>query len=195
MSDTIYALASARGQSGVAVVRVSGAHAFASLNVFTDASDILPRKAALRELIRPVSRETLDNALILTFKGPHSYTGEDIVEYHLHGGIAVIDGVLEALSEQKNHRMAEPGEFTRRAFQNGKMDLTEAEGIADLIHAETQMQKAQALAQMDGVLARLYDGWREEFTKILAYVEAEIEFQMKICLPTYYLRLRLKLSV
>ncbi len=176
MTDTIYALASARGTSGVAVIRVSGAHAFDSLRALTTLTKIPYRTAILRTITDNVSRETLDSALILAFNAPHSYTGEDTVEYHLHGGIAVINGVLGALSKQENHRMAEAGEFTRRAFDNDKMDLTEAEAIADLIHAETQMQKAQALNQMGGALANLYDNWREALTKILAYIEAELEF-------------------
>lgn len=176
MSDTIYALASASGQAGVAVVRVSGASALDSLKLLTNETEIPYRRALLRELKRPVSRETLDKALVLAFKSPHSYTGEDVVEYHLHGGLAVIQGVLDSLSSMDSHRMAEPGEFTRRAFENGKMDLTEAEAIADLIHAETQLQKTQALSQMGGALAVIYDGWREALVKILAYVEAELEF-------------------
>ncbi len=176
MSDTIYALASARGQSGVAVIRVSGPQAINSYVSLSGDAHVSYRRALLRELKRPVSRETLDRALVILFQGPQSYTGDDVVEYHVHGGMAVVNGVLDALSMQDGHRMAEPGEFTRRAFLNGKMDLTEAEAIADLIHAETELQKAQALSQMDGVLARLYDGWRVQLTKILAYVEAEIEF-------------------
>ena len=176
MSDTIYALASARGVGGVAVVRVSGSKALDSLKALTEKTEIPYRKAILSKLIRPVSRETLDNALILAFNSPYSYTGEDVAEYHLHGGRAVIDSVLDALSSFDGHRMAEPGEFTRRAFENGKMDLTEAEAVADLIHAETAFQKEQALQQMGGALADLYDGWREKLTKILAYVEAELEF-------------------
>ncbi|PCI55460.1 MAG: tRNA uridine-5-carboxymethylaminomethyl(34) synthesis GTPase MnmE [Alphaproteobacteria bacterium] len=176
MTDTIYALASARGQAGVAVVRVSGEYALDGFKRFTGDTEIMYRRALLRELKRPVSRETLDNALVIAFKAPHSYTGEDVVEYHLHGGMAVVQGVLDALSAEKHYRMAEPGEFTRRAFENGKMDLTEAEAIADLIHAETQLQKNQALLQMGGALAAIYDGWRDGLTKILAYVEAEIEF-------------------
>ncbi len=176
MSDTIYALASARGQAGVAVVRVSGSQAFESLKLLSDNKDIPFRKAILCKLIRPVSRETLDQAITIAFNAPHSYTGEDVVEYHLHGGRAVIDGVLGALSAQKNHRMAEAGEFTRRAFENGKMDLTEAEAVADLIHAETALQKGQALSQMGGALTNMYEDWRVRLTKILAYVEAELEF-------------------
>lgn len=176
MTDTIYALASARGTSGVAVIRVSGARSFESLRVFTGMTDIPYRQAILRKLIDNVSRETLDSALVLAFNAPHSYTGENVVEYHVHGGMAVINGVLNALSRMDGHRMAEAGEFTRRAFENGKMDLTEAEAIADLIHAETELQKAQALHQMGGALANLYDLWRDKLTKILAYVEAELEF-------------------
>ena len=176
MSDTIYALASARGQSGVAVIRVSGAKAFESLKKLSGGKKIEYRKATLCKLIRPVSRETLDNAIIIAFNAPHSYTGEDVVEYHVHGGRAIIDGVLMALSEQENHRMAEAGEFTRRAFENGKIDLTKAEAVADLIHAETEFQKQQALRQMGGVLSDLYENWRKSIIKILAYVEAELEF-------------------
>lgn len=176
MTDTIFALASARGQAGVAVIRVSGSKAHEGLQKLTDNKKIIYRQALLRELKRPVSRETLDNALVIAFKEPHSYTGEDVVEYHLHGGSAVIQGVLETLGGETDYRMAEPGEFTRRAFENGKMDLTEAEAIADLIHAETQLQKNQALSQMSGVLSDIYDGWRDVLVKILAYVEAELEF-------------------
>ncbi len=175
-SDTIYALASARGQSGVAVIRVSGSAAFDSLRALTNGKEIEYRRAVFCELICPVSRETLDNAIIIAFNSPYSYTGEDVVEYHVHGGRAIIDGVLMALSEQESHRMAEAGEFTRRAFENGKMDLTQAEAVADLIHAETELQRQQALRQMGGTLGDLYENWRSKIIKILAYVEAEIEF-------------------
>ena len=175
--DTIFALASARGPaSGVAIIRTSGPAAFESLQALTGKPLPPLRKAVLSTLKDPVSRGTVDTALILTFKAPHSFTGEDIVEYHVHGGPAVIQHLLDTLSRQPAHRMAEPGEFTRRAFQNGKMDLTEAEGLADLIHAETELQKAQALSQMNGALATLYDGWRDKLTRILAHVEADLEF-------------------
>ena len=176
MTDTIYALASARGQSGVAVIRVSGEHALTSLQALSAGRDIPYRKAILCNLIRPVSRETLDHALVIAFQSPHSYTGEDVVEYHVHGGGAVVRDVLDALSTFDHHCMAEPGEFTRRAFENGKMDLTEAEAVADLIHAETTLQKQQALSQMGGALGDIYDGWRDRLTRILAHVEAELEF-------------------
>lgn len=176
MSETIFALASGHGRSGVAVVRVSGPRAFESLRALTGISEALPRLCVLKALREPVSRETIDRALVAAFPRPGSYTGEDVVEYHLHGSPAVIRELLTVLGRQAGHRMAEPGEFTRRAFENGKMDLTEAEAVADLIHAETQMQKAQALAQMGGALSRLYEGWREDLSRILAHAEAELEF-------------------
>lgn len=174
--QTIYALASARGVGGVAVIRVSGRSAFKSYELLSEQRFATYRKAVLCELKRLVSRETLDHALAIGFNAPHSYTGEDVVEYHVHGGIAVVDGVLEALSECPDHRLAEAGEFTRRAFENGKMDLTEAEGVADLIHAQTQAQKSLALVQMGGGLSDLYNNWRDRLLKVLAYVEAELEF-------------------
>jgi tRNA modification GTPase len=174
-ADTIFALASAPGRAGVAVLRVSGARAKESFSALSPAA-IEPRVASLRHLKDPVSRETIDKALVLYFANPASYTGEDLVEYHLHGGRAVVDSMLSYLRGCEDHRMAEPGEFTRRAFENGKMDLTEAEAIADLIDAETQAQKTQALAQAGGALFRLYEGWTEELKTMLAHLEADIEF-------------------
>ncbi|MCK5373906.1 MAG: tRNA uridine-5-carboxymethylaminomethyl(34) synthesis GTPase MnmE [Alphaproteobacteria bacterium] len=176
--QTIYALASARGVAGVAVIRVSGPQALEGFCAISDirSEQIRYRKAQLCELKRCVSRETLDHALILAFKAPHSYTGETIVEYHVHGGVAVIDGVLEELGSLSGHRLAEPGEFTRRAFENGKMDLTEAEAVADLIHAQTTLQQQQALSQMGGALGHVIGTWRDDLSNILAYVEAEMEF-------------------
>jgi len=176
--DTIFAQASARGFAGVAVIRVSGPKALAGLCTLAEiqADQIRFRNAQLFNLKRNVSRETLDHALVLAFNAPHSYTGEDVVEYHVHGGIAVIDGVLEELNSLPGYRLAEPGEFTRRAFENDKMDLTEAEAVADLIHAETALQKQQALLQMDGALGQVIGEWRDKLAKTLAYVEAELEF-------------------
>lgn len=175
-AETIYALASGHGKAGIAVIRSSGTYAFEGYKTLTNESQLTFRTALLRKLKRPVSRETLDSAVCILFNAPHSYTGEDTVEYHVHGGPAVIQGVLDVLSTLKHHRMAEPGEFTRRAFENEKMDLTEAEAVADLIHAETQAQKSQALIQMSGHLSDIYNKWRTSLTKILAYVEAELEF-------------------
>lgn len=176
--DTIFALATPQGRSGVAVIRVSGPASFQSLSTLSglDASFIMPREAVLKALKGPVSRETIDHALILPFKAPASFTGEDVVEYHLHGSQAIIQEMLAALAGQSNHRMAEPGEFTRRAFENGKMDLTEAEAIADLIDAETSLQKAQALDQLEGSLSKIYQDWTERLKKALAHIEADIEF-------------------
>lgn len=173
--DTIYALATPPGRSGVAVVRVSGAAALSGAQML-GVGNLTPRMAALVHLRDPVSRETLDKALALYFKNPASYTGEDIIEYHLHGGHAVVQSVLKALADLPAHRMAQPGEFTRRAFENGKMDLTEAEAVADLIDAETAAQKTQALSQMGGALTEMYTGWMESLKKLLAHAEADIEF-------------------
>ncbi len=177
MTDTIYALASAPGRAGVAVVRVSGPKAFDSL---TALSDPLPlpdaRQAGLRKLKNPATDAIIDEAVVLRFVGPHSFTGEDVVEYHLHGGRAVIDALNAALAAAPGHRLAGPGEFTRRAFENNRMDLTAAEAVADLIAAETEAQREQALAQMGGALARLYDGWAGRLTRSLAHLEADLDF-------------------
>lgn len=127
-------------------------------------------------LKNPQNDSIIDHALVIGFKDPASFTGEDVVEYHVHGGPAVISELLDVLAAQKNHRMAEPGEFTKRAFMNGKMDLTGAEAIADLIDAETAAQKTQALTQMGGALSNLYEGWTETLKKALAHLEADIEF-------------------
>jgi tRNA modification GTPase len=173
--DTIYALATPPGRSGVAVVRVSGPAAGESLRALAGK---IPRtrQAALVTLKHPDSGAVIDRALALYFAGPASFTGEDVAEYHLHGGRAVIDGLIAALATQDRHRLAEPGEFTRRAFENGKMDLTEAEAVADLINAETALQKEQALGQMGGALRDLYHGWADRLAHALAHLEADIDF-------------------
>jgi tRNA modification GTPase len=173
--DTILALATPPGRSGVAIVRVSGPSAWESATLLIN-KNIAPRNAHLCNLIHPISRETIDKAVVVGFKAPASFTGEDVIEYHVHGGRAVIQSLIDALAEQPGHRMAGPGEFTRRAFENGKLDLTEAEAIADLINAETQAQKAQALAQLEGGLSRIYADWTERLKRALAHVEADIEF-------------------
>lgn len=174
-TDTIFALASAPGRSGVAVVRVSGPGAGDSLRLLTGRV-VAPRVASLCRLHDPVSHETIDQALVVLFAAPASYTGEDVAEYHLHGSPAAVRSLLSFLARQPGHRMAEPGEFTRRAFEHGKLDLTEAEAVADLIDAETEAQKAQALEQLGGALSALYDGWREKLTRALAHIEADIDF-------------------
>ncbi len=177
MTETIFALSSAPGKAGVAVVRVSGPDAFTSLKKLARlAEDPLPRHALFRTLCRPGDNAVLDQALILPFRAPASFTGEDVVEYQLHGSPAVINAVLSALAAFDHHRTAERGEFTRRAFENGKLDLTEAEAVADLIDAETDMQRQQALLQMDGSLSKLYEGWRDRLIKTMAYIETVIDF-------------------
>ncbi|MBP0466740.1 tRNA uridine-5-carboxymethylaminomethyl(34) synthesis GTPase MnmE [Roseomonas sp. PWR1] len=172
--DTIFAMASGAGRGAVAVLRMSGP---ASATILQGLAGGLPeaRRASLRRLRAPQTAEVLDHALVLWFPGPASYTGEDSAELHLHGGPAVIAAVAQALVAL-GARPAEPGEFTRRAFLNGRMDLTAAEGIADLIAAETEAQRRQALRQADGALARLYGGWADRLARLLAHQEAAIEF-------------------
>ncbi len=176
--DTIFALSSASGKAGVSVVRVSGDKAWQTLDVLTQGDNAKPqaRYAKMLKLSNPVSRETMDHALVIGFEAPNSFTGEDVVEYHCHGSPAVLEELFSVLGTIEGCRMAEHGEFTRRAFENNKMDLTEAEAIADLIDAETMAQKHQALAQMGGSLSRLYNQWAEDLTKALAYIEAIIDF-------------------
>lgn len=175
-NSTIFALATPPGRSALAVIRVSGPRALGGLEALTGRGDFVSREACLCRLSNPKTRAEIDQALVLYFENPRSYTGEDCVEYHLHGGLAVVDGLLDALSGLDGYRMAEPGEFTRRAFEHGKMDLTEAEAVADLIDAETQMQAAQALDQLGGALGSLYQGWTDALKETLAHLEAEIEF-------------------
>jgi tRNA modification GTPase len=172
-ADTVYALASGGAAGAVAVLRLSGPRSAEAVQRLAGGLPP-PRHASLRRL-RAADGETLDHALVLWFPGPASYTGEDAAEFHLHGGRSVIAGVMEALAVA-GLRQAEPGEFTRRAFLHGKMDLTAAEGIADLIAAETAAQRRQALHQAGGGLARLYGGWAERLAKLLAHQEAAIEF-------------------
>lgn len=173
---TIFALASAPGRAGVAVVRISGSRAVQCLAALGVADAPPVRAAALRILRDGVTQQEIDRALVLRFAAPASFTGEDVAEVHLHGGKAVIDAVLGVLARLDGCRMAEPGEFTRRAFENGKLDLTAAEAVADLIAAETQAQRLQALDQLGGGLARLYTGWSERLAAIVAHIEADIEF-------------------
>ena len=172
-ADTIYALASGAAAGAVAVLRLSGPGTGEAVRRLAGSLPP-PRRVSLRRLRAP-DGETLDHALVLWFPGPASYTGEDAAELHLHGGRSVIAGVMEALTAA-GLREAEPGEFTRRAFLHGKMDLTAAEGIADLVAAETAAQRRQALHQADGGLAKLYGGWAERLARLLAHQEAAIEF-------------------
>ncbi|MGO8952658.1 MAG: tRNA uridine-5-carboxymethylaminomethyl(34) synthesis GTPase MnmE [Rhodomicrobium sp.] len=172
---TIYALSTAHARAGIAIVRLSGKAAREALHRLCHGKVPAPRTAGLRALCDPQTGEVLDRGLVLWFPGPASFTGEDMGELHLHGGRAVIAGVLDAL-RRLGLRMAEPGEFTKRAFENGKLDLTEAEGLADLISAETAAQRQQAVAQSDGALRERYEAWRASLLRAMAYVEASLDF-------------------
>ena len=174
--DTIYALSSASGRAGVAVIRLSGPSAMAALRQIVVGEPPAPREARLRKLRHPQTGVDLDHGIVLMFPAPRSFTGEDVVEMHIHGGRAVVRSVLEALASCEGLRPAEPGEFTRRAFEQGKLDLTAAEGLGDLVNAETEAQRRQALRQMGGELATLYDRWRQELMRALAHIEAYIDF-------------------
>jgi tRNA modification GTPase len=175
MNDTVFALSSAPGRAGVAVIRVSGPDAGSCLRDLTGRALPSPRLASLREL-RDAEGTKIDQALVLWFSAPASFSGEDMAEIHVHGGRAVVAKVLAALGGYAGCRPAEPGEFTRRAVENGKLDLTQAEALIDLIDAETEEQRGQALRQYGGALASLYEGWRSRLIRALAWVEAEIDF-------------------
>jgi tRNA modification GTPase len=174
MTETIFALASGSARAAIAVMRLSGPASGATVAALCGGVLPAPRRAVLRRL-HDTSGEMLDHALVLWFPGPGSYTGEDCAELHLHGGRAVIDGVAHALI-QNGLRPAEPGEFTRRAFLNGRMDLVEAEAIHDLIAAESEAQRRQALRQLEGELGALYQDWADRLRGILAFQEALIDF-------------------
>lgn len=175
VSDTIYALASGAGTVALSVVRVSGGQSRAALEVL--AGQIAEaRHCYLRELRDPATGEILDEAIVIWFPGPKSFTGEDSAELHIHGGRAVQAGVLGALSRLSGLRMAEPGEFTRRAVINGKMDLVEAEGLGDVLLARSAYQRRQAMAQMRGDSSSIFDSWRERLLLIRAEIEAAIDF-------------------
>ena len=175
MVDTIYALATPQGRAGVAVVRISGPQAFMSLNSLCGGIRIKPRKTVLCDLYTEDGLH-LDRALVIPFKGPHSFTGEDVVELHLHGSIAVVQKTLVSLSKIANFRQALPGEFTRRAFSNEKLDLVEIEGLADLIEAETEAQRVQALKVLSGKLGERAQEWRSMIIKAMALIEVTIDF-------------------
>ncbi len=170
--DTVFALATPPGRGAIAIIRLSGPATDPALTAL-GATGVTPRLASLRDLTH--AGRALDQALVLRFPAPNSYTGEDCAELHLHGGRAVVEAVGEALVAL-GLRPAEPGEFTRRAFENGRMDLAQAEAVADLIDAETSAQAAQALGQLDGALSQTYAGFRRDLLKALALVEAEIDF-------------------
>ncbi|MFN3387381.1 MAG: tRNA uridine-5-carboxymethylaminomethyl(34) synthesis GTPase MnmE [Allosphingosinicella sp.] len=174
-ADTIYALSSGSPPAAIAIVRISGPRAAAALEALAGGG-VEPRRAALRALRHPAGGELLDRALVLLFPGPNSATGEDLAELHLHGGRAVVRSVLKALAEIEGLREARPGEFTRRAFDNGRIDLSEAEGLADLLAAETEGQRRAALAMAGGALGRQVEAWRRRLLGLAAQIEAALDF-------------------
>lgn len=180
-TDTIIALASGSGRAGVAVVRVSGPAAAGVLRHFSKRAAPEPRVAAIRELHD--GTEFLDEALVLWMPGPNSYTGEDVVEFHVHGGPAIIEAVLASAVNSRLCRIADPGEFTRRAFDAGRLDLTQAEAIADLIDAETEGQRRQAGRLYQGEAARTFEGWRGLLMSAMAALEASIDFPDEADIP------------
>ncbi|KAL3866912.1 hypothetical protein ACJMK2_044161 [Sinanodonta woodiana] len=174
---TIFALSSGHGKCGVAVIRITGPHTQVVVQKIGRFLKLPPaRNAVLRLLTDPETGGPIDRGLILWFPGPQSFTGEDCAEFHVHGGPAVVGALLQTLARFPGCHAAEPGEFTKRAFINGKLDLTEVEGLGDLIHAETEAQRRQALRQMEGDLSKLYTDWRERLIKCVAKIEAFIDF-------------------
>lgn len=175
MNGTIFAPATASGKAGVAVIRVSGPQALEAVKKMTAIKTPVPRKAMFSEIHTP-DGTAVDNGLVLYFPCPNSFTGEDVVEFQTHGGRAIISAVLSGLAQINGFRPAGRGEFTRRAVENGKMDLTAAEGLADLVDAETEQQRKQALRQMGGALAKIYEDWHDRLLHVLAWMEAYIDF-------------------
>ncbi len=176
--NTIFAQASAPGKAGVSVFRISGPTALQALTQLVCQTNpkFEPRKLYFRKIYNPKNNQQIDDALVVFFKGTSSFTGEDSVEIYTHGSIAVIKMMHQVLASLEDVRIAEPGEFAKRAFLNGKIDLTSAEGLADLIEAETALQLSQALGQLGGGLEKIYESWRLELLKIISLVEAYIDF-------------------
>ena len=172
----IYALSSGRGPSGIAIIRLSGSEALKISKIITKKENFSSNKINLCKFFDPKDSSIIDEGLMLCFLAPNSFTGDDLVEFHTHGSNAVISTFLKVLSEQKNTRMAEPGEFTKIAFQNNKINLIEAESIGDLIHSETELQRKQALNFVQGNASKYYENLREKLVKSLAYIEAKIDF-------------------
>jgi tRNA modification GTPase len=174
--DTIFAPATAAGRAGVAVIRVSGPQADNALKAITRKHLPAERQAVLRTLYGKTATDRIDVGLVLRFGAEASYTGENVVEFQIHGGRAVTSALLKAMAELPGLRFAEPGEFTRRAVENGRLDLTQAEAIADLVEAETDAQRRQALRQMEGRLGGLYEDWRSRLIRAAAWIEAGLDF-------------------
>ena len=173
---TIYALSSGPGTSGIAVIRISGPEASLVIKKLTKKNIPEPRVATLRKINYINTSELIDEGMILWFPGPESYTGEDLAEIHVHGSKTVIEGIHSSISKIKNCRLAEPGEFTKIAFQNGKINLLKAESIGDLIASETEIQRKQAVQIMNGKSAERFNSLREKLLKILSHIEAKIDF-------------------
>ncbi len=173
---TIYALSTGPGVSGIAVVRVSGKEAAEVVKQLTGDDLPVPRVATLKKINYINTNNLIDEGVVIWFPGPNSYTGEDLAEFHVHGSRAVVSALHSSISGIKNCRLAEPGEFTKLAFQNGKINLLKAEGIADLVSAETEIQRKQAVEIMSGKSSDKFTSWRAKLLKILAHVEAKIDF-------------------
>ena len=172
----IYALSSGRGPSGIAIIRLSGKDTLKICQIITKENTIKNKEVNLFKFYDPSTNNLIDEGLLLFFQSPNSYTGDDLAEFHIHGSNAVISLFLDVLSKQANCRMAEPGEFTKIAFQNNKIDLLEAESIGDLIHSETELQRQQALSFIQGNASNYYNSLRDKLIKSLAYIEAKIDF-------------------
>ena len=174
--DTIFAVATAPGKAGVAIIRLSGPQAAYAIQALSRSERGADRQAVFRKLFDLTNGDLIDSGLLLFFPGPHSFTGEDVAEFQIHGGRAVTAALLQGLASMAGLRPAEPGEFTRRAVENGRLDLTQAEAIADLVNAETQAQHRLALRQMEGRLTGIYENWRARLIHAAAWIEAGIDF-------------------
>ena len=172
----IFALSSGPGPSGIAIIRISGQDIYKICSKVTKNNKLLTKEVNLCKFYDPNNDDLIDEGILLLFKGPNSFTGEDLAEFHIHGSNAVISKFLSILANQDDCRLAEPGEFTKVAFHNNKLDLIEAESIGDLIHAETELQRQQAVKLVQGSASNYYNDLREKLIKSLAYVEAKIDF-------------------
>ena len=173
---TIYALSSGSGVSGIAVIRVSGKNTASVIKKLTNNKLPKAKVATLKKFNKNGGKEIIDEGIILWFPAPNSYTGEDLAEFHVHGSRAVINAMQKEISKVKNCRLAEPGEFTKRAFENGRVNLLKAESIADLISSETEIQRKQAIKIMNGQSSDKFNLWRQQLLKVLSHVEAKIDF-------------------
>ena len=173
---TIFALSSGQGISGISVIRISGPETKTVTSKLTNGNFPEPRVATLKKINKINTNELIDEGILLWFPGPNSYTGEDMAEFHVHGSVAVVSAIQNSISKIENCRIAEPGEFTKIAFQNGKVNLLKAESISDLIRSETEMQRQQAIKILSGKNSEIYNFWRSSLLKILANVEAKIDF-------------------